>query len=99
MTGNVTPSQYLKAARQDFKNLPADICNDLLNGEWSAAKHILYIPDYIPSKYHARMQATWTVMVFKILFANATNRYSLIQRHKMLQNALTMHKCSNTSER
>ena len=81
-----TPSEYLKLARQDFKDLPADVCNDLLqvadksDGGW----HILYIPGYIPQKYHARMQAAWTAIAFRILFAGATDKYTLMQRHEML---------------
>ena len=90
MMEKITPSEYLKLARQDFKNLPADVCDDLLKqahnseGGWN----ILYILESIPKKYHARMQAVWAVMVFKILFTNATHKYTLLQRHKMLSDAL-----------
>lgn len=85
-----TPSQYLRSARQDFENLPADVCDRILD---RAVKHgggiqYLAVIDSIPKKYHARMQAVWTVMVYNILFANASRKYSLIQRHKILQKSL-----------
>ncbi len=100
MNGTITPSQYLKAARQDFKNLPADACDELLdmmdsNSGW----HELFIPDYIPQKYHARMQKTWTLMVFLILTRNATRKYSLVRRHNMLKNALIFRDALTTAER
>ena len=86
----MTPSQYLKLVRQDFQHLPADICDmELENAEKSASGLAAFdIPSYIPAKYHARMQATWKVMLFGILFVNATRKYSLIQRHKLLQKSL-----------
>lgn len=90
----ITPSEYLKSAMQGFKVLPADVCDHLLKtmhnseGVWGA----VYIPESIPQKYHARMQATWTVMAFKILFAKAVQKYTLMQRHKMLCDALEHNK-------
>jgi len=95
MKNHITPSEYLKLAGQDFQNLPAGVCNTLLElaKNSDGGVNVISIPDYISKKYHARMQAAWTVMAFKILFANATNKYSLIQRHKMLRNALVMQKC------
>ena len=85
----MTPSEYLKLAMQDLKVLPADWCDYILKimhdgGKWG----VVYIPESIPQKYYSRMQVTWTVMAFKILFANAVQKYTLIQRHKMLCDVL-----------
>lgn len=87
---DITPSKYLKMARQDFQHLPADVCDEVLAGVENAdsGAQILTVPDCIPKKYHARMRQTWTVMVYRILFENAARKYSLIQRHKILQKSL-----------
>ncbi len=86
----ITPSQYLKSARRDFKLLPADVCDEILDGVMKSDSGVqrLDVPGYIPAKYHARMQAAWTTMIYKILFANASRKYSLVQRHKILQKSL-----------
>lgn len=84
------PTEYLNAARQDFFNLPADVCDSILARVDRLGVGIQYlaIPDSIPKKYHARMQAVWTVMIYKILFANATRKYTLQQQHQILQKTL-----------
>ncbi|MDE5616084.1 MAG: hypothetical protein K2I81_04620 [Alphaproteobacteria bacterium] len=86
----MTPSQYLKLARRDFKHLPANVCDEILEGVEKADSgcQFLAVPDYIPKKYHCHMQAAWTTMVYRILFTNASRKYSLIQRHKILQKSL-----------
>lgn len=86
----MTPSKYLKSAKQDFQHLPADICDEVLAGVENAdsGAQVLALPDCIPAKYHARMQQTWTVMVYRILFERASRKYSLMQRHKILQKSL-----------
>lgn len=87
---SMKPAEYLRNARQEFENLPADICDKILDGVCNAdtGAQCLYIPDDIPARYHSRMQAAWTAMAYKILFANALRKYSLVLRHKILQKSL-----------
>jgi len=86
----IKPSQYLQSARRDFVNLPADVCDEILDDVEKAERGMQVLPIIyeIPVKYHARMNKVWTLMVYKILFANATKKYTLVQRHKILQKSL-----------
>lgn len=86
----MTPSQYLRLVRQDFQHLPADVCDEILELAEKLASGVqsFEMPAFIPAKYHARMQATWKVMLCKILFEKATSKYCLIRRHRILQKSL-----------
>lgn len=85
----ITPSEYLKSARQDFENLSADTCNEFLRRAHKSDGGVqhLFIAGNISRKYYERMQSVWTIMAFNILFKNATDKYTLTQRHKMMQDA------------
>lgn len=86
----ITPSQYLKSVRRDFQHLPAGVCDEVLADIEKSGfdSQQLRVPNCIPEKYQAQMQKTWTVLVLRRLFANASRKYSIIQRHKILQKSL-----------
>lgn len=87
---DLKPSQSLKRARQDFKNLPADVCDELLEAAFKSDKGIrrfVAVPN-VPAKYRNYMRSAWIVMLCRVLFENAKHKYSLQQRHDMLQKSL-----------
>lgn len=86
----MAPSQYLKSVRWVMQNLPADVCGDVLDGieKGEIDLRALMMPRYVPAKYHARMHEVWKTMVLGVLFSNALRKYSLMQRHRILQTCL-----------
>ena len=86
----IRPSEYLKAAQQEFKNLPVESANGVVDVYINSGSgwNVLAIPTTIPARYHARMQKVWTVMVFNILMARTSRNVPFAKWHQMLQNTL-----------
>jgi len=86
----VTPTKYLVYVRWVMQNMPAEFCEVVLNG--IAKEYVEFrafsMPDYIPVKYHPRMHKVWKTMALRTLFENAVRKYTLAQRHKILQKCL-----------
>ncbi|MDL2295958.1 hypothetical protein LJC18_04090 [Lachnospiraceae bacterium OttesenSCG-928-E19] len=81
------PVDYLKISKAEFKNLPVDICDDMLSkaDKGHMGGHMLMIGNAVSNKYHGRMQKVWLLMVFNILFNNTSRQYTMQQKHNILK--------------
>lgn len=85
------PSQFLKMCRQDMSTLSAEICEGYLL-RLSHVEHSVYlwdaIPSTIPARYHDGLKRTCELITLNEMFDKARQKYSLAQKHAILEKCL-----------
>ena len=82
MAKEYTPTGFIKEKRDRWRKSPYIgktcyyIVGDLRNGDKDLSFWRLGVPQYIPAKYHARMQSVWREILIRMAFEYANRRVS-----------------------
>ena len=91
MAQEYTPSVWLKHIRDEWRTsssirkISNRILLDLREGDKELRCWRLSIPNYIPAKYHNRIQSVWREMVINIAFKNSSKQTGYAERFKLSQ--------------
>lgn len=78
------PTEYLNSAKKEFEEISSFDCDEFLS---RAINHNVFQKiciSGVDKKYEKRMQKVWNLIILNIIFKNASVKYSMPQKHKIL---------------